>query len=78
MLVGRCLKVWIRLKVKTCVDEFVNVSECVLVSGSDSVNVLSIQECVNVSVCVSSMCWWDHVDKGTCNCVASGVYSDQL
>lgn len=44
-------------------DEFVNVSECVLVSGSDSVNVLSIQECVNVSVCVSSMCWWDHVDK---------------
>lgn len=55
-----------------------NVSECVLVSGSDSVNVLSIQECVNVSVCVSSMCWWDHVDKGTCNCVASRVFSDQL
>ena len=51
MLVGRCLKVWIHLEVKTCVDEFVNVSECVLVSGSDSVNVLSIQECVNVSVC---------------------------
>ena len=33
-------------------DECVNVSECVLVSGGDSVSVLSIQECVNVSECV--------------------------
>lgn len=45
------MKVWIYLKVKTRMDEFVNVSECVLVSGSDSMNVLSVWECVNVCVC---------------------------
>ena len=33
-------------------DECVNVSECVLVSGGDSVSVLSIQECVSVPECV--------------------------
>lgn len=45
------MKVWIYLKVKTRMDEFVNISECVLVSGSDSMNVLSVWECVNVCVC---------------------------
>ena len=72
------MKVWIYLKVKTCMDEFVNVSECVLVSGSDSMNVLSVWEWVNVCVCVSSMRWCDHVDKGVCNCVANRVFSDQV
>lgn len=51
MSTGACMKVWIYLKVKTCMDEFVNVSECVLVSGSDSMNVPSVWECVNVCVC---------------------------
>ena len=54
------MKVWIYLKVKTCMDEFVNVSECVLVSGSDSMNVLSVWEWVNVCVfpaCVGVTTW---------------------
>lgn len=42
-----------------------SVSECVSVSGGDSVNVLSVQEYVNVSRVPSC----DHVDKGVCDSV---------